>query len=199
LGSTVAPEVSALEILGAIAEREARAELAADGARPLNCWLAYRSQDVCAFRVLTRDRVGTQWHERRHALLQAVPVRIATRHTERETVEVVRTRPADPTAEPLVRAREETDEAVRTVHAAVTGSSPIHTCVAFACEPGDAVVGVFATRIDPQAPVDGLVAGVCGVPAVIVVLAGAAARDETTRDIAAPGGKADLSDGTRRV
>jgi len=149
--------------------------------------------------VDARNRIWAEGRERGHAFSKTVAVHITAWNADREAVEVVSTGTADPPTEALVRAGKETEETVRTIQTGLAGSSAIDTARIFASEARNTVVGVRATRVDPQTAADGLVAEVRGIVAVVILLASAAAGHETTREVSATGGKTGLADGTGGV
>jgi len=132
--------------------------------------------------LVARNRIGRVGHERRHAFLGAVgrSVCVAAENPEREAVEVVATRPADASAEALVRSGEEAGEAVRAIRTCLAGNATIDAYVVLAGKARNAVVGVITARLDTQTAFDAEVALVGRITAVAVVRASTTTRDEAT-------------------
>lgn len=82
---------------------------------------------------------------------------------------------------------------MRAIRTWLAGNATIDAYVVLAGKARNAIVGVIATRIDAQTAADALVALIGRIAAVRVVLAGAATRDETTREILAARRKTDFA------
>ena len=87
---------------------------------------------------------------------------------------------------------------MRAISAGLARNATIGAGAVLAGKTGDAVVGIIATLLDAETAVNGLVACIGRVYAVLVVRAGAATGDEAARKVfASSGGKTDLTDGAR--
>ena len=84
---------------------------------------------------------------------------------------------------------------MRAVRTGLAGNPTIGAHPVLACKARDAVVGVIATRTGAKAAPDGQIAFVGWIGAIVVVLAPAAARDETARKVIAARREADFTDG----
>jgi hypothetical protein len=98
----------------------------------------------------------------------------------------------------LVGSSEPAGEAVRAISAGLARNATIGAGAVLAGKTGNAVVGIIATLLDAETAVNGLVACIGRVCAVLVVRAGAATGDEAARKVfASSGGMTDLTDGAR--
>ena len=67
---------------------------------------------------------------------------------------------------------------MRTVGSGFTGHATVETCAALASKSGYAVVGVIATGVGAETTLDGLIASVGRISAILIDFSGAAAGNE---------------------
>jgi hypothetical protein len=196
LRTAVAPQIAALETWCAVDLRCAEPELAASRACASDAGFTNRCLRVWALCCITRNRAGRIRHEGRHAFPRSITVRVAARNAEGETVEIVIAGTTDAPAESLVGTRKETCEPVRAVGANLARDPAIDAGSALACEARYAIIRVVTTGLDAKAAADGLIAGVRGIVAVLVVLACASPGGEATGEALAARRNTNLTDGT---